>query len=164
MKVGWRNHMNVYQTCITELIDYFCLQTSMNVNSQESVVQAFATTRSGTIPASALLTTCRSMEGTTAWVSPHGTLLRLRWAAKCHYMSWQIDVEHFLSHQQTDMRKSYCYRNFYSDNGTCDGELTFNMTKKMCCCSYNIGRAWNKPCEQCPVPSTSEISYLYVLV
>ncbi|CAL8243797.1 unnamed protein product [Lota lota] len=55
-----------------------------------------------------------------------------------------------------DMRKSYCYRNFYTDNGTCDAELTFNMTKKMCCCSYNIGRAWNKPCEQCPVPSTSE--------
>uniref|UniRef100_A0A671W6W6 Fibrillin-1 n=1 Tax=Sparus aurata TaxID=8175 RepID=A0A671W6W6_SPAAU len=51
-----------------------------------------------------------------------------------------------------DMRKSYCFRNFYSDNRTCDGELTFNMTKKMCCCSYNIGRAWNKPCEQCPVP------------
>lgn len=55
-----------------------------------------------------------------------------------------------------DMRKSYCYRNFYTDNKTCDGELTFNMTKKMCCCSYNIGRAWNKPCEQCPVPSTGE--------
>ncbi|KAJ3593092.1 hypothetical protein NHX12_005429, partial [Muraenolepis orangiensis] len=53
-----------------------------------------------------------------------------------------------------DMRKSFCYRNFYTDNGTCDAELTFNMTKKMCCCSYNIGRAWSKPCEQCPVPST----------
>ncbi|XP_034735795.1 fibrillin-1 isoform X2 [Etheostoma cragini] len=59
-----------------------------------------------------------------------------------------------------DMRKSYCYRNFYSDNGTCDGELTFNMTKKMCCCSYNIGRAWNKPCEQCPVPSSDEFAIL----
>ncbi|XP_036073377.1 fibrillin-1 isoform X2 [Oryzias melastigma] len=59
-----------------------------------------------------------------------------------------------------DMRKSYCYRNFYLDNGTCDGELTFNMTKKMCCCSYNIGRAWNKPCEQCPVPSTDEFAIL----
>ena len=61
------------------------------------------------------------------------------------------------------MRKSYCFRNFYSDNGTCDGELTFNMTKKMCCCSYNIGRAWNKPCEQCPVPSTGELSHTYIL-
>ncbi|KAM4593063.1 fibrillin-1 isoform 1-T1 [Odontesthes bonariensis] len=59
-----------------------------------------------------------------------------------------------------DMRKSYCYRNFYSENGTCDGELTFNMTKKMCCCSYNIGSAWNKPCEQCPVPSTDEFAVL----
>ncbi len=56
----------------------------------------------------------------------------------------------------SDMRKSLCYRNYYSDNATCDGELTFNMTKKFCCCSYNIGRAWNKPCERCPVPSTSE--------
>lgn len=56
------------------------------------------------------------------------------------------------------MRKSYCYRNFYLDNGTCDRELTFNMTKKMCCCSYNIGRAWNKPCEPCPIPSTGEDS------
>ncbi|XP_065808853.1 fibrillin-1 [Labrus bergylta] len=59
-----------------------------------------------------------------------------------------------------DMRKSYCYRNFYTDNGTCDGELTFNMTKKMCCCSYNIGRAWNKPCERCPVPSTDDFAIL----
>uniref|UniRef100_A0A3P9NTP2 Fibrillin-1 n=1 Tax=Poecilia reticulata TaxID=8081 RepID=A0A3P9NTP2_POERE len=59
-------------------------------------------------------------------------------------------------HNCMDMRKSYCYRNFYSDNRTCDGELTFNMTKKMCCCSYNIGRAWNRPCEQCPVPSTGQ--------
>uniref|UniRef100_A0A3Q4C0E7 Uncharacterized protein n=1 Tax=Mola mola TaxID=94237 RepID=A0A3Q4C0E7_MOLML len=59
-----------------------------------------------------------------------------------------------------DMRKSYCYRNFYSDNMTCDGEMTFNMTKKMCCCSYNIGRAWNKPCEQCPVPSTDGFTNL----
>lgn len=54
----------------------------------------------------------------------------------------------------TDMRRSLCYRNYYADNQTCDGELLFNMTKKMCCCSYNIGRAWNKPCEQCPIPST----------
>lgn len=52
------------------------------------------------------------------------------------------------------MRRSLCYRNYYADNQTCDGELLFNMTKKMCCCSYNIGRAWNKPCEQCPIPST----------
>ncbi|XP_016332605.1 fibrillin-1, partial [Sinocyclocheilus anshuiensis] len=59
-----------------------------------------------------------------------------------------------------DMRKSLCYRNYYSDNATCDGDLTFNMTKKFCCCSYNIGRAWNKPCEKCPVPSTNEFAVL----
>ncbi|XP_051512992.1 fibrillin-1-like isoform X2 [Myxocyprinus asiaticus] len=59
-----------------------------------------------------------------------------------------------------DMRKSLCYRNYNSDNATCDGELNFNVTKKFCCCSYNIGRAWNKPCEQCPVPSTNEFAVL----
>lgn len=58
-----------------------------------------------------------------------------------------------------DMRRSLCYRNYYADNQTCDGELLFNMTKKMCCCSYNIGRAWNKPCEQCPIPSTGEVHH-----
>uniref|UniRef100_A0A3P9MQM8 Fibrillin 2b n=1 Tax=Oryzias latipes TaxID=8090 RepID=A0A3P9MQM8_ORYLA len=48
-----------------------------------------------------------------------------------------------------DMRKSVCYRNF---NDTCENELSFNMTKKMCCCAYNVGKAWNKPCEACPTP------------
>ncbi|MGH0191275.1 UNVERIFIED_CONTAM: hypothetical protein FKN15_059043 [Acipenser sinensis] len=52
-----------------------------------------------------------------------------------------------------DMRKSVCYRNF---NDTCENELSFNMTKKMCCCSYNVGKAWNKPCESCPTPATSK--------
>lgn len=51
------------------------------------------------------------------------------------------------------MRKSVCYRNF---NDTCENELSFNMTKKMCCCAYNVGKAWNKPCESCPTPATSE--------
>nr|XP_033776560.1 fibrillin-1-like [Geotrypetes seraphini] len=60
----------------------------------------------------------------------------------------------------TDMRRSLCYRKYYTENQTCDGELPFNMTKKMCCCSYNIGQAWNKPCEQCPVPSTDAFSTL----
>uniref|UniRef100_A0AAQ4R2Y4 Fibrillin-1 n=1 Tax=Gasterosteus aculeatus aculeatus TaxID=481459 RepID=A0AAQ4R2Y4_GASAC len=59
-----------------------------------------------------------------------------------------------------DMRKSFCYRNFYSDNGTCDGELTFNITKKACCCSYNMGRAWNKPCDRCPLTGTDEFPIL----
>ena len=78
-----------------------------------------------------------------------------------HVMQRQFSINllAFFLQTHTDMRKSYCYRNFYSDNRTCDGELTYNMTKKMCCCSYNIGRAWNKPCEQCPVPSTGELPY-----
>lgn len=137
------------------------VQTSMSVNAQVSVAQASVTTLSGTTPASALWTTCRSMEGTTAWVNLH-----LRSCAKQKNGSqWHFCVNivyHSLTH--LDMRKSYCYRNFYSDNRTCDGELTFNMTKKMCCCSYNIGRAWNKPCEQCPVPSTGEVSHTNRLV
>uniref|UniRef100_A0AAZ3Q2V8 Fibrillin 2b n=1 Tax=Oncorhynchus tshawytscha TaxID=74940 RepID=A0AAZ3Q2V8_ONCTS len=56
-----------------------------------------------------------------------------------------------------DMRKSVCYRNF---NDTCENELSFNMTKKMCCCAYNVGKAWNKPCEACPTPVTSEYQVL----
>ncbi|XP_063820322.1 fibrillin-2 [Pseudophryne corroboree] len=55
-------------------------------------------------------------------------------------------------HTCMDMRKSYCYRTY---NGTmCDNELPFNITKKMCCCTYNIGKAWSKPCEPCPVPGS----------
>ncbi|TFK01273.1 type 1 phosphatidylinositol 4,5-bisphosphate 4-phosphatase [Platysternon megacephalum] len=56
-----------------------------------------------------------------------------------------------------DMRKSVCYRNY---NDTCENELAFNMTKKMCCCSYNIGKAWNKPCEPCPTPASPEYQIL----
>ncbi|XP_018418411.1 PREDICTED: fibrillin-1 isoform X2 [Nanorana parkeri] len=59
-----------------------------------------------------------------------------------------------------DMRRSLCFRNYNADNQTCDGELLYNMTKKMCCCSYNIGRAWNRPCEECPLPSTDEFAGL----
>ncbi|PIO34909.1 hypothetical protein AB205_0047290, partial [Aquarana catesbeiana] len=55
-------------------------------------------------------------------------------------------------HNCMDMRKSYCYRTY---NGTmCENELPFNVTKKMCCCTYNIGKAWSKPCEPCPTPGT----------
>lgn len=43
----------------------------MSVNDQASAAQACATTPSGTTPVSALWTTCRSMEGTTAWVGLH---------------------------------------------------------------------------------------------
>lgn len=53
------------------------------------------------------------------------------------------------------MRKSLCYRNY---NGTvCENELAFNLTRRLCCCSYNVGKAWNKPCEACPTPATGEI-------
>uniref|UniRef100_A0A8C9F640 Fibrillin-2 n=1 Tax=Pavo cristatus TaxID=9049 RepID=A0A8C9F640_PAVCR len=55
-------------------------------------------------------------------------------------------------HNCMDMRKSFCYRSY---NGTtCENELPFNVTKRMCCCTYNVGKAWNKPCEPCPTPGT----------
>ncbi|NXQ28620.1 FBN2 protein, partial [Alaudala cheleensis] len=61
-------------------------------------------------------------------------------------------------HNCMDMRKSFCYR---SHNGTlCENELPFNVTKRMCCCTYNIGKAWNKPCEPCPTPGTVEFKSL----
>uniref|UniRef100_A0A4W3HSE0 Fibrillin-2 n=1 Tax=Callorhinchus milii TaxID=7868 RepID=A0A4W3HSE0_CALMI len=56
-----------------------------------------------------------------------------------------------------DMRKSFCYRHY---NETCENELSFNLTKKMCCCSYNVGKGWNKPCEPCPTPATPEYQFL----
>lgn len=57
-----------------------------------------------------------------------------------------------------DMRKSFCYRSY---NGTtCENELPFNVTKRMCCCTYNVGKAWNKPCEPCPTPGTTGMQHL----
>uniref|UniRef100_UPI00358F92B7 fibrillin-2-like n=1 Tax=Myxine glutinosa TaxID=7769 RepID=UPI00358F92B7 len=56
-----------------------------------------------------------------------------------------------------DMRKSFCYKSY---NETCENELPYNLTKKMCCCSYNVGKAWNKPCEPCPAPTTSRYTQL----
>ncbi|XP_069857979.1 LOW QUALITY PROTEIN: fibrillin-3 [Dipodomys merriami] len=56
-----------------------------------------------------------------------------------------------------DMRKSMCFRYY---NGTCRHELAFNITQKMCCCSYNIGQAWNRPCESCPTPASSDYQVL----
>lgn len=47
------------------------VQMSMSVNDQASVGPASATTPSGTTHVYALWTTCRSMEGTTAWVGLH---------------------------------------------------------------------------------------------
>ncbi|XP_064901783.1 fibrillin-2 [Columba livia] len=61
-------------------------------------------------------------------------------------------------HNCMDMRKSFCYRSY---NGTsCENELPFNVTKRMCCCTYNVGKAWNKPCEPCPTPGTAEFKNL----
>lgn len=153
-------------------------QMWMSVNVQGSVVLVSATTPLATTPASAHQITCKSMVATTAWVSIRKLLLHWRtsFSHYCHYTvldtycTWLICHWKYFSSQyfslhpcwytilfiHQDMRKSLCFRNYYSDNGTCDGELNFNVTKKMCCCSYNIGRAWNKPCEQCPVPSTSK--------
>ncbi|XP_025841448.2 fibrillin-3 isoform X4 [Vulpes vulpes] len=56
-----------------------------------------------------------------------------------------------------DMRKSICFRHY---NGTCRNELAFNVTRKMCCCSYNIGQAWNRPCEACPTPASLDYQIL----
>nr|XP_054395512.1 fibrillin-3 isoform X14 [Pongo abelii] len=56
-----------------------------------------------------------------------------------------------------DMRKSVCFRHY---NGTCQNELAFNVTRKMCCCSYNIGQAWNRPCEACPTPTSPDYQIL----
>ncbi|XP_008048410.1 fibrillin-3, partial [Carlito syrichta] len=50
-----------------------------------------------------------------------------------------------------DMRKNLCFRHY---DGTCHNELAFNVTRKMCCCSHNIGQAWNRPCEACPAPAS----------
>lgn len=58
-----------------------------------------------------------------------------------------------LPNPTADMRKSICFRHY---NGTCGNELAFNVTWKMCCCSYNIGQAWNRPCEACPAPASCE--------
>lgn len=53
-----------------------------------------------------------------------------------------------------DMRKSLCFRNY---NGTvCENELAFNVTHRICCCGYNMGKAWSKPCQACPIPGTGQ--------
>ncbi|XP_070543673.1 LOW QUALITY PROTEIN: fibrillin-2-like [Ptychodera flava] len=55
-----------------------------------------------------------------------------------------------------DMRLSVCYRQY--ENATeelpelCQNPLSFNVTKKVCCCA--LGVAWHIPCEACPQPYT----------
>ncbi|KTF76741.1 hypothetical protein cypCar_00039851, partial [Cyprinus carpio] len=53
-----------------------------------------------------------------------------------------------------DMRKSLCYRNY--SGSTCEQQLNFNTTQRLCCCAYNVGKAWNKPCQACPSPGTGD--------
>ncbi|XP_043853205.1 fibrillin-2-like [Dromiciops gliroides] len=60
----------------------------------------------------------------------------------CPHESMQISG----GYNYMDMRKSFCYQN----KTTCENELPFNVTKRICCCTYNIGKAWNKSCELCP--------------
>ncbi|XP_023560870.1 fibrillin-3 isoform X3 [Octodon degus] len=56
-----------------------------------------------------------------------------------------------------DVRKSLCFRHY---NGTCGNELAFNVTRKTCCCAYDIGRAWSRPCEACPLPGSPDFQVL----
>lgn len=122
-------------------------QISTNVRrTSASAAREPATTRWVTTPASVRPSTCRSTEETTAWVRPRHPVLWLLTRA-----FGVISCVFCLG--CADMRKSVCYRNF---NDTCENELSFNMTKKMCCCAYNVGKAWNRPCEACPTPATCE--------
>ncbi|RXN13923.1 fibrillin-1 [Labeo rohita] len=57
-------------------------------------------------------------------------------------------------HGCMDMRKSLCYRNY--SGSTCEHQLNFNTTQRLCCCAYNVGKAWNKPCQACPSPGTGD--------
>lgn len=67
----------------TTLFVSHCAQISTSVNDQASVAQASATTPLATTPASALWTTCRSTEGTTAWVGPRGKLSQCCLSLQC---------------------------------------------------------------------------------
>ncbi|XP_067253271.1 fibrillin-2 [Chanodichthys erythropterus] len=57
-------------------------------------------------------------------------------------------------HSCIDMRKRLCYRNY--SGSTCEHQLKFNTTQRLCCCAYNVGKAWNKPCQACPSPGTGD--------
>lgn len=71
----------------------------------------------------------------------------------CLPPTWETFPHTLVLHPTADMRKSACFRHY---NGTCGNELPFNVTRKACCCSYNIGQAWNRPCEACPAPASRE--------
>ncbi|TSK16121.1 Fibrillin-2 [Bagarius yarrelli] len=57
-----------------------------------------------------------------------------------------------------DMRKGLCFRNY--SGTTCKNELAFNITHRTCCCGYNMGKAWNKPCQACPKPGNEGFQVL----
>lgn len=61
-----------------------------------------------------------------------------------------------------DMRKSLCYRNY--NGSACEHQLNFSITHRLCCCSYNVGKAWNKPCHACPIPGTGEHADLLTIL
>lgn len=52
-----------------------------------------------------------------------------------------------------DMRKSMGFRH---SHGTCGNTLNISVTRRMCCCSYSMGQAWNRPCVACPTPANCE--------
>ncbi|KAM7331488.1 hypothetical protein ACRRTK_008196 [Alexandromys fortis] len=49
-----------------------------------------------------------------------------------------------------DTRKSMCFRHCHE---TCRNTLNFSVTRRMYCCSYSMGQAWNRPCVACPTPA-----------
>ncbi|XP_041363896.1 fibrillin-2-like [Gigantopelta aegis] len=58
-----------------------------------------------------------------------------------------------------DMRKGNCYMEYLNSTRPpyeiiCEQPLTRQLTKRQCCCT--IGRAWNGPCEPCPIPNTRD--------
>nr|CAB3245049.1 fibrillin-2 [Phallusia mammillata] len=55
-----------------------------------------------------------------------------------------------------DIREASCHRYYNVTADACTSELTFETTKKTCCCFPDIGEGWNNPCEPCPLPSTPE--------
>ncbi|XP_043105727.1 fibrillin-2 [Puntigrus tetrazona] len=57
-------------------------------------------------------------------------------------------------HRCMDMRKSQCFRKY--SGSVCEQQLSFNVTQRLCCCAYNVGKAWNKPCRACPRPGTGD--------
>ncbi|KAG8519238.1 Fibrillin-2 [Galemys pyrenaicus] len=56
-----------------------------------------------------------------------------------------------------DVRRGVCFRHY---SGTCQDELAGGVTRRTCCCSYRVGRAWSRPCEACPSPGSRDYQVL----